>query len=272
MIRIGCSGWSYQSWRDGVFYPPRLPAGRWLSFYAQRFDTVELNTSFYRLPTRHAAERWDAETPDGFCFAVKVSRYLTHVVRLADTAKHLTLLLDRIEPLRDAGKVGPLLWQLPPTFRCDIDVLERCLEDLPKELDHAFEFRHPSWLTSEVAELLRRHDVARVVADRDGSHSDDVDTGRIAYLRFHHGSRGRRGNYSTSELAEWAARIRRIARGRTVWAFFNNDWEGFAPANAQTLSALLDSSSEATTSRSRTKAARASARASASRSRRTAAG
>jgi uncharacterized protein YecE (DUF72 family) len=272
MVRIGCSGWSYESWRNGVFYPPRLPATRWLSFYAERFDTVELNTTFYRLPTHRAAERWTAETPDGFCFAVKVSRYLTHVARLTDTGEHLALLLDRIEPLLTAGKVGPLLWQFPPTFRCDTTLLERALEELPGDLHHAFEFRHPSWFTPGVTELLRRHGVARVAADRPGSPAEP-DTGEpFAYLRFHHGSLGRRGNYSERELAGWAARIRRVARHGAVWAFFNNDWEGFAPANAQTLAGLLDSSNEATTPRSRTKPARASARLSSSRSRKIAAG
>src|SRR6187200_1013376 len=115
-VLIGCSGWNYDHWRNGVFYPPRLPAKAWLAFYAERFRTVEVNATFYRLPRRDTVARWVEETPDDFVFAVKVSRYLTHVVRLRDAAEHLGLLLDRIEPLARSPKLGPLLWQLPPTF------------------------------------------------------------------------------------------------------------------------------------------------------------
>jgi uncharacterized protein YecE (DUF72 family) len=204
-----------------------------------------------------------------------VSRYLTHVVRLADTAKHLALLLERIEPLVEARKVGPLLWQLPPTFRRDDERLAQALRELPAGFLHAFEFRHPSWFADEVVELLRRHDVALVIADRPEIREfqrDDVTAG-FTYVRFHYGSRGRRGNYSAGELEEWAERIRRYAEKAEVWAYFNNDWEGFAPANAQALAALLERSSRPrTTARSRTNLARASSRASSSRSRNTADG
>ena len=240
-IRIGCSGWNYDHWRNGVFYPAKLPAPRWLGFYAERFDTVELNATFYRLPTRGAAERWAAETPDDFAFAVKVSRYITHVVRLADAATHLGLLLERIEPLRAASKLGPLLWQLPPTFRRDDERLAATLAELPRDLRHAFEFRHASWFADDVLELLRSHDVALVIADRPEAHAfrtEDI-TASFVFVRFHHGSRGRRGNYSASELDEWAARICGWAARGDVFAYFNNDWEGFAPANASALAALL---------------------------------
>jgi uncharacterized protein YecE (DUF72 family) len=236
-VRIGCSGWSYDHWRGGVFYPARLAAGRQLSFYAGRFDTVELNATFYRLPTRRAAERWARETPERFRFAVKVSRYLTHVVRLSETRRHLDLLLERIEPLVAAGKVGPLLWQLPPTFERDDERLDGALHELPTDFEHAFEFRHPSWFAADVMRRLRARDVALVIADRPEVHSFQTDelTGPLVYVRFHHGSHGRRGNYSGRELDEWAGRIARWRRSRPVWAFFNNDWEGFAPANARAL-------------------------------------
>jgi uncharacterized protein YecE (DUF72 family) len=240
-IRIGCSGWSYESWRDGVFYPPRLAPGDRLRFYATRFDTVELNASFYRLPTRMAAEHWAEQTPDDFRFAVKVSRYLTHTVRLADTAEHLGLLLDRIDPLIQAGKVGPLLWQLPPTFQRNDTRLAQALAEVPTEFRHAFEFRHPSWFADDVFALLRAHDVAVVIADRPdlGPLRTDELTADFVYARFHHGSRGRRGNYAPSELDAWAERIRGWARRHDVWAYFNNDWEGFAPRNAEALKQLV---------------------------------
>jgi uncharacterized protein YecE (DUF72 family) len=196
-------------------------------------------------------------------------------VRLADTAKHLALLLERIEPLIEAEKVGPLLWQLPPTFRRDDERLARSLRELPSGFRHAFEFRHPSWFDDEVVALLRGHGVALVIADRPEIREfqrDDL-TADFTYVRFHYGSRGRRGNYSPVELEEWAQRIRGYAETAEVWAYFNNDWEGFAPGNAQALGALIErASSVRTTPRSRTKPARASSRAASSRSRSTAEG
>ena len=240
-IRIGCSGWNYASWRHGVFYPEKLPARRWLSAYAESFDTVEVNTTFYRLPKREAVERWAQETPEGFTFAVKVSRYVTHIKRLRDAGEHLDLLLARIEPLIVAGKLGPLLWQLPPTFARDDQRLDDALGQLPRTLRHAFEFRHSSWFAEPVMELLRAHDAALVIADRPEIRSFQTRdlTTDFTFVRFHHGTRGRRGNYSQTELEEWAAAIREWARERDVYAYFNNDWEGFAPANAIALQRLL---------------------------------
>jgi uncharacterized protein YecE (DUF72 family) len=241
-IRIGCSGWNYAHWRNGTFYPAHLPASRWLDYYGERFDTVEVNATFYRLPTRRSTARWAGQTAEGFLFAVKVSRYVTHVVRLRDAGTHLTLLLERLEPLDSGAKLGPLLWQLPPTFRCDEPRLASMLADVPKHLLHAIEFRHPSWFEPGVFELLRAHNVAVVVADRPGAPAtrELEPTADFVYVRFHHGSRGRRGNYSRRELEGWAATIDGwAAGGRDVYAYFNNDWEGFAPANAETLKAFL---------------------------------
>jgi uncharacterized protein YecE (DUF72 family) len=233
-VRIGCSGWNYDSWRDGVFYPPRLPARRWLASYAERFDTVEVNTSFYRLPKRAAVERWAEETPDDFLFAVKVSRYVTHIKRLRDVPEHLPLLLERIEPLIAAHKLGPLLWQLPPTFKRDDERLETALAGLPQGLEHAFEFRHESWFAEPVMAMLRAHGVALVIADRPEIRSFQTHelTADFVFVRFHYGSRGRRGNYSDAEVREWAHVVAAWARERPVYAYFNNDWEGFAPRNA----------------------------------------
>jgi uncharacterized protein YecE (DUF72 family) len=240
-VRIGCSGWNYASWRHGVFYPEGLPARRWLAAYAERFDTVEVNTTFYRLPRREAVARWAEETPEDFTFAVKVSRYVTHIKRLREARQHLDLLLDRIEPLVRAGKLGPLLWQLPPTFQRDDERLAKALGELPRELRHAFEFRHSSWFAEPVTELLRSHGVALVIADRPdiASFQTHEMTAGFTFVRFHHGTRGRRGNYSRSELEEWAARIREWSAGHDVYAYFNNDWEGFAPTNASVLAELL---------------------------------
>jgi uncharacterized protein YecE (DUF72 family) len=135
-LRIGCSGWNYRHWRNGVFYPPRLPASRWLELYAKRFDTVELNMTFYRLPRREAVERWVAATPERFIFAVKVSRYVTHVRRLQEAGRQLEVLLERIQPLGESGKLGPLLWLLPPTFAREERRLASALAELDTRPDH----------------------------------------------------------------------------------------------------------------------------------------
>jgi uncharacterized protein YecE (DUF72 family) len=231
-VRIGCSGWNYAHWRNGVFYPPRLPAARWLEHYAQHFDTVEVNATFYRLPKRSSVARWVEQTPPGFVFSVKASRYLTHIKRLADLGPGLERFYACIEPLLDSTKLGPLLWQLPPNFKRDDERLAAALERLPKGQRHAFEFREASWFHPDVYALLREHRLALVIGDRPEVHpfqSHELTTD-FTFIRFHSGTRGRRGNYSESELEEWARRFERWPVD--VFAYFNNDREGFAPANA----------------------------------------
>ena len=239
MIRVGCSGWNYAHWRNGVFYPPRLPASRWLDFYAERFDTVEVNATFYRLPKREAVAHWVEQSPPGFLFAVKGSRYLTHIKRLLDLGQGLDRYYERIEPLVRSPKLGPVLWQLPANFHRDDERLAAALERLPPGR-HCFEFRHGSWFVDEVYELLRSHGVALVVGDTPErpfqSHEWTADW---TFLRFHHGHRGHRGNYSETELQEWAERIGGWGGRGDVFAYFNNDWEGFAPRNALRLCELL---------------------------------
>jgi uncharacterized protein YecE (DUF72 family) len=234
-VLIGCSGWSYQHWRGRV-YPQDAPASKWLELYAAEFDTVEVNTSFYRLPTRQAVRHWADVTPDGFTFAVKASRYLTHVRRLRELDAGLERFRERIEPLEEARKLGPVLWQLPGTFARDDERLAQALAELGPGR-HAFEFRHPSWFAADVEALLREHGVALVVADSTRRPMPEgAVTTEWVYVRFHHG-RGRNGNYSERQLAEWADRLRRS--DGDVYAYFNNDWEGFAVADARRLRALL---------------------------------
>jgi uncharacterized protein YecE (DUF72 family) len=234
--RIGCSGWNYRDWRDRVYRG--APASRWLELYARRFDTVEVNATFYRLPTRKAVAGWVAESPEGFAFAVKASRYLTHLKRLRDLGPGLERFLERIEPLLESPKLGPILWQLPANFHRDDERLAEALSQLPK-LDHCFEFRHASWFHEDVYRLLREHRVALVIGDAPNRPFQAHEfTTSWSYVRFHHGRRGRRGNYSEAELREWAARIRGWPVER-VWLYFNNDWEAFAVKNALRLKALL---------------------------------
>ena len=238
-IRIGCSGWNYQHWRKGVFYPPRLPPRRWLDFYAQRFNTVEVNSTFYRLPRETAVENWVRESPPGFVFSVKMSRYATHIKRLRDLGPSIALFYERIRPLLGSPKLGPVLWQLPPDFRRDDGRLAGALAQLPLGR-HCFEFRHESWFVEPVYELLRQYAVALVLGDdpRRPFQTHELTTD-WTFVRFHHGSRGRGGNYSQAELEEWARRIEGWAREGDVYAYFNNDWNGYAVRNGATLQRLL---------------------------------
>jgi len=238
-VRIGCSGWNYAHWRHGVFYPERLPARRWLDYYAGVFDTVEVNATFYRLPRESAVADWVAETPPGFLFAVKMSRYVTHIRRLREVGESLTRFYARIEPLASTPKLGPVLWQLPGNFRRDDARLAEVLDQLPPGR-HCFEFRHESWFVDGVYELLRRHDVALVIGDTPTRPFQARElTAGWTFVRFHHGHRGRGGKYSDRELHEWAERIDRWCRNVDVYAYFNNDWEGYAPRNARLLQRLL---------------------------------
>jgi len=239
-VRVGCSGWSYAHWRQPVY--DGAPSRTWLRRYAERFDTVEINSTFYRLPKRVTVATWVEQTPDGFCFAVKVSRYLTHIRRLAGARRGLERLLERIEPLVDSGRLGPLLWQLPETFRRDDARLAAVLAELPSEHRHCIEFRHPSWFAPEVMQRLREHDVALVIGDHPARpFQTTAPTADWAYVRFHYGHRGRRGNYSERELAGWARRIRAWARRGDAYAYFNNDWEAFAVKDAVQLERALSS-------------------------------
>jgi uncharacterized protein YecE (DUF72 family) len=238
-VRIGCSGWNYNHWRNGVFYPPRLPPREWLEYYARHFDTVEVNATFYRLPRREVVANWVRGSPPGFVFAVKASRYLTHLKRLLDLGGGLRNFYDRIEPLVRSPKLGPVLWQLPGNFHRDDERLASALARLPQGR-HCFEFRHESWFVPEVYELLRANGVALVIGDhpqrRFQSHELTADW---TFIRFHSGSRGLRGNYSESELEDWAQRLREWRKRVEVFAYFNNDWEGFAVKNGLRLKESL---------------------------------
>jgi uncharacterized protein YecE (DUF72 family) len=237
-VRVGCSGWNYSAWR-GVLYPAGTPARRWLETYAAKFDTVEVNATFYRLATRKTVERWLEQTPADFCFAVKASRYLTHVKRLSDIEQGLRRFYEPLAPLTEAGRLGATLWQLPETFHRDEAALARLLERLP-DGRHAIELRHASWFTEKVYEVLRAHDAALVLGEHPGrSFQTRRATASWRYIRFHYGARGRRGNYSDTELERWAQQIHRWRATHETLVYFNNDWEGFAPKNAAWLQRRL---------------------------------
>jgi uncharacterized protein YecE (DUF72 family) len=230
-VRIGCSGWNYKHWRESV-YPKGVPQRQWLSYYATLFETVEVNATFYRLPSRDTVETWIESTPDDFVFAVKASRYLSHIKRLRGIADGIKRLREGIEPLLAIPKMGPLLWQLPENFHRDDERLAEALQAFP-DWRHCIEFRHASWFVPDVMAMLREHGVALVIGDHPERpfqlHELTTDW---TYVRLHHGKRGRRGNYSKSELETWRRRIAAWRADAEVFVYANNDWEAFAVRNA----------------------------------------
>jgi uncharacterized protein YecE (DUF72 family) len=240
-IHIGCSGWNYQSWRGGEFYPKGCPPTRWLEHYSRVFDTVEVNSTFYRLASPKAVAHWVEQTPEHFVFALKASRYLTHVKRLTNLDQGLQRFYDAIEPLVGSPKVGPIVWQLPPNFHRDDERLASALDALPPGR-HCFEFRHPSWFAPPVRELLAEHGASLAIGDdKRRPLPATAPVGKFAYLRLHYGHRGRAGNYSEAELDEWRRRIAAWRSRREVFVYLNNDWKGYAPANATYLRRGLSS-------------------------------
>lgn len=235
MLRVGCSGWQYKHWK-GDLYPADLREAGWLEHYARTFDTVELNNSFYRLPGRTTFEGWRERSPMRFLFAVKASRYLTHLKKLKDPEAPVALFFDRAAGL--GPKLGPVLYQLPPRWPLDVDRLRTFLAALPAGR-HAVEFRDPSWLVPQVFELLETHGAALCLHDMTGSATGRLRVGPFVYARFH-GVTRYGGRYADDELQPWAEWLRgEHDAGRDVFAYFNNDIGGHAPRDAVRLRALL---------------------------------
>jgi uncharacterized protein YecE (DUF72 family) len=230
----------YDHWKDGFY--KGVPRKRWLERYAEEFETVELNTTFYRLTKPDTVADWVRRTPERFTFAAKASRYLIHIRRLKDIGEGMERFFASIEPLTRSPKLGPIVWQLPATFHRDDERLASALDALDHgpAARHCWEFRHESWFTEPVYELLRRHGAALVIGDHpERPFQEHVFTTDWTLVRFHYGRRGRNGNYSRTELEEWAARIRSWPAGTEVFAYFNNDWEEYAIKNARTLRRLI---------------------------------
>ena len=235
---LGTSGWNYRHWRE-AFYPASLPASDWLAFYAERFSSVEINATFYRLPSDAALDAWREAVPPGFRFAVKASRYITHMKKLKDPAESIAAFFDKVERLGD--RQGPILFQLPPRWRADPDRLDAFLAALPSGHRYAFEFRDPSWWTESVTDRLAAHGAAFCLFDLEGQSPPETITTDFVYLRWH-GSDGRyQGRYSDAALDDWATRIRGwIAAGRDVYGYFDNDAEAQAPRDAARLQSRLE--------------------------------
>lgn len=229
-LRVGCSGWQYRHWR-GDFYPPELPQTLWLAHYAGVFDTVEVNNTFYRLPEAETFDTWKARAPKGFLFAVKASRYLSHMKKLRDPEEPLDRFFERASHL--GRKLGPVLYQLPPRWKRDLERFERFLSVLPKGKLHAVEFRDASWYAEETYRLLEKAGVALCRHDMRGSESPNRFVGPFAYVRFHGAAAKYGGRYPDPAIREWASRLAgEIRLGRDVYAYFNNDRGGHAPRDA----------------------------------------
>jgi uncharacterized protein YecE (DUF72 family) len=242
-VFIGTSGWAYPSWK-GVFYPKDLPSARFLEFYRNQFPTTEVNYSFYHLPRPSTYEKWAAQVPEGFVFAVKASRFITHTKRLKCVEEPWRIFLQNAQSL--GSRLGPILFQFPPSFRHDYVLLDefvtmaRTVARGADRLRLVFEFRHASWFVDEVYRLLGRHGAAFCIADSPQYPHCEVITTNFVYFRFHGRIRLFASNYTRADLAEEAKKIRRILHeGHDVYAYFNNDAEGFAVANSQMLTAMI---------------------------------
>jgi uncharacterized protein YecE (DUF72 family) len=235
-IHIGTSGWYYEHW-DKIFYQ-EIPIKERLSCYAEHFSTVELNTTFYHLPKVDTITHWYDETPKNFIFAVKVSRYVTHIKKLHETQKSINLFIKRIASLKQ--KLGPILFQLPYSFTRNDDRLEACIAHLPKKHTYVFEFRNNSWLVDDVFDLLRAYNIGFCISDFNKTLTPLEVTADYAYVRLH-GPKGRyRGSYTDEQLRNWACRIKQWHTHKIpVFFFFNNDERGFAVQNAQRLQEII---------------------------------
>lgn len=236
MVLIGTSGWNYDHWRQ-VFYPRGLKQSRWLRYYSSRFRTVEVNATFYRLPRPEYVERWRDTVPPDFVFAVKGSRFITHIKRLSDCGEPLERFMDTISGL-DA-KLGPILWQLPPRMKRDDERLAAFAASLTGKGRHTFEFRHPSWFCEDVYRILEDAGAALCIPDHPGLPQALVLTAGWTYIRLHYS--GRYGLYSKPSIAKWARIISEFSEsGCDVYLYFNNDMQGYAIRNAEQLQAQLD--------------------------------
>lgn len=237
-IYVATSGFYYDHWK-GPFYPEDLPKSKFLQFYIERFNSVELNNPFYRLPNEAAVRHWHDIAPEGFIYAVKASRVITHIKRLKDAKPSLELLFERIAPLKE--KLGPILFQLPPNWKVNTERLEEFLKALPKGGRHAFEFRDTSWFEPEVYELLRKHNAAFCIYDFNFVQSPKEITADFIYLRLHGPAGPYSGSYSDEALRGWAADFRRwIKKVKNIYCYFDNDQAGFAALNALTLKKMIE--------------------------------
>lgn len=236
-IRIGTSGWSYDHWRGG-FYPKDLRPDQLLPWYGERFDTVEINRTFYKLPSKETLSAWLAQSPATFLFAAKASRYLTHMKKLKEPQEPIARLFGCIEVL--GKKLGPVLFQLPPSWRANPERLADLLDQLPAGHRCAFEFRDPSWHQDRVLELLSGKGAAFCIYDLAGERSPIEVTADFVYVRLHGPAGAYQGSYDGRVLSGWARRfVGWSEQGRDVYGYFDNDEKGYAPHDAARLKKMV---------------------------------
>ena len=233
MIRVGTSGWMYDHWK-GPFYPEHMTSDEMLPFYTEVFDTVEVNNTFYQLPSKEKVRAWRDDSPEGFLFVIKANRYITHMKNLLEPEEPVNTLMERIEIL--GPKLGPILFQLPPQWNVNVDRLASFLDVLPQGPRYAFEFRDESWYREGIYDLLEEAEAAFCIHDHRDAPSPEKMTADFTYLRFH-GPRGDYGGkYRGEHLRQWADKVKSWEEaGRDVYAFFNNDMKGYAVENARQL-------------------------------------
>jgi len=234
-IRIGTSGWNYDHWRE-AFYPRDLSTGKWFDFYSRRFETVEINNTFYHQPDDATYDHWRDQAPRGFRYAVKANRYITHMKKLKDPREPLERFYAGARRLKSF--LGPVLFQLPPHWGKNLDRLETFCSSLSGDLLHAMEFRERDWLDDDVYQLLNRYGVCLCVHDMLPRHPRRV-TGGAVYVRFHGASEPYGGRYGKSRLRAWSRWLKDVADERDVYAYFNNDAEAAAVRDAETLRELM---------------------------------
>ena len=237
-IYIGTSGYSYKQWA-GRYYPKELKPSQWLAHYLRDFDTVELNNTFYTLPKEETFDAWRKNTPPDFLFAVKGSRFITHMIKLKDPQRGLVNFMPRAQRLR--SKLGPILWQLPPRWNVNVERLEEFLALLPRRHRYTFELRTESWMIEPVYDVLRRYNAAFCIYELAGYMSPMEITADWTYVRLHGPTPFKyQGSYSDEQLAEWAARIRKWSRKmKAIYVYFDNDDSAYAVENALTLKRML---------------------------------
>ena len=233
--KIGTSGWSYKHWRE-IFYPEAVPVAQWLGFYSRHFETVEVNATFYRLPRQETLDKWYQETPGNFLWAVKASKFITHTRRLNDPSEPLERLYNAAERLK--GKLGPILFQLPPSLSFDRKLFISFCNNLNHSYRHALEVRHPSWIDTQVFEILKGHNMAFCISDTAGKYPfHEAITADFMYIRLHGSQKLYASEYSEDELQEWGKKIR--GWDMETYIYFDNDFHGFAVKNAKRLKEIL---------------------------------
>lgn len=236
-VFVGTSGWNYGHWK-GIFYQDDLPGQAWLSFYAQNFGAVELNYSFYHLPKEETYLKWYGATPPVFIFSLKASRFITHIKRLKDCQEEFEIFWKNAQVLKE--KLGPIFFQLPPSFKKDLDRLVAFCEILPRSAGFAFEFRHPSWFDEEVYGFLRGRNLALILSDTPKYPYVEEITADFVYLRLHGHAQLYTSRYTHEQIRDYAQKIRKWQRGGDVYVFFDNDFSGYAVENARELLKLLN--------------------------------